>query len=374
MSDDKQDDRDHNETRRDLFKKGGVLALGAGVAGTVAAPALAGHDRPPPAGFFPKFFPRRRHHVDLELAGKFVVVTGASRGIGRATADAMMARGAVVIGTSRDVANVPNPPAFPLLDLDVSSETSIAAFVGALTSHPAFPGSVDILINNGARFIIGTAVPPPIAPDPLGYFMDATNLGMDTVYGGQVRLTTAMLPLMSAVYARIMFTCSIAGYTVGGSEPGEANGQSFFHAYYSAKRALLGYANNLRGFMRASGSHIQVSTVNPYFVSTGLSDGLNPVFTEPVDANGNSPFNPFLQQVLDGLRQAIAFGLPPELVAEAFVQLAEMAEPVPNVIAAARRGALATAGGNELIEDIGLEENAEGAVTLGVPGKRRGHR
>ena len=237
---DSHDDQPQRETRRNLFKKGGTLALGAGMAASMAAPALARHDGPDiRTQMFPKFYPRRRHSAELDLAGKFVVITGASRGIGRATADAMIAKGATVIGTSRDASSVPNSPAFPLLDLDVTSAASLTAFLGALTTHPQFPGSVDILINNSGRFVIGTAVPPTIAPDPLGFFMDATDLGMETVYGGHVRVTNAMLPLMSEVYARIMFTCSIAGYSVGGTELGESNGQSFFHAYYAGKRALL---------------------------------------------------------------------------------------------------------------------------------------
>ena len=123
--------------------------------------------------------------------------------------------------------------------------------------------------------------------------------------------------------------------------------------------------------MRSSGSHVQVSTVNPYLVATGLADGLNPVFTEPVDGNGNSPYNPFLQQVMDATRQAIQFGLPASLVADAFVQLAEASEPAPNVIVAATRRPLAVAGGNEVIEELSLGENDEGAVTLGVARRRR---
>jgi hypothetical protein len=47
---------------------------------------------------------------------------------------------------------------------------------------------------------------------------------------------------------------------------------------------------------------VVVSTVNPFIIDTPLPDGLNPIYTEPVDANGNSPFNPLMQQFLPQLR------------------------------------------------------------------------
>ena len=47
------------------------------------------------------------------LAGKLAVVTGASRGNGRAIGDALTERGVDVIGTSRNPATVPTPPSFP---------------------------------------------------------------------------------------------------------------------------------------------------------------------------------------------------------------------------------------------------------------------
>ena len=100
-------------------------------------------------------------------------------------------------------------------------------------------------------------------------------------------------------------------------------------------------------------------------INTGLIDGLNPVYTEPVDGAGNSPFNPVLQQVLDGTRLAFQFALPPALVGEAFGQLAQMADATPNVIAASPDEPLASAGANALIEQGYLAENLESAIPIG---------
>ncbi len=116
-----------------------------------------------------------------------------------------------------------------------------------------------------------------------------------------------------------------------------------------SSRALFADTNDLRGSLVTSGIYMQVFTLNLHFVATRFTDGTSPAFTEPVDASGNSPCNPLLQPMLDGLRQTIGCRQPRIIVADAFVQLAEMAEPLPNVIAAAPRGLLVVAGGNEMV-------------------------
>lgn len=377
-STDDHDDAEHSSaksglSRRDLIRVGG-LAAAAGVGGAIPMAAAAdGNRHRCRTTLFPKYFPRRRFTPQIDIAGKFAVITGASRGIGRATAEELVARGVTVIGTSRDVGNVPNPPtSFDLLDLDVTSDASVNAFVSALLAHPDYPGEVDILINNAARFVIGTIIPPPIAPDPTGFFLDQTELGMETVYRGHVRVTKRLLPHMPQVgYSRLLFTVSSAAYGTGGTEEGEALGQSFFNVYYSGKRALLAYANNLRAFLEVSGSATKVSTVNPYAINTALAEGLNPVYTEPVDASGNAPFNPFLQAVLDGTRVLLQHGLPASWVGETYAQLLSMSEPVPNVVVGSRQEPFATMGATEVIEGVALAENRQSAVRFGC--KHRPH-
>ncbi|MEM1435874.1 MAG: SDR family NAD(P)-dependent oxidoreductase [Pseudomonadota bacterium] len=317
----------------------------------------------------PVYFPRRRFRPQVELFGKLAVVTGASRGIGRATAEALIAKGVSVIGTSRDPASVANPPGFPLLPLDVSDPTSYQPFIGALVQQPAFlaRGSIDILINNAGRFIFGQIVPLP-PTDFVADYITNRELGVRTVYSGQVYLTTALLPLMSpSAYSRILFNCSIASYYNGST----VFGQSGLDTYFSAKAALRIYANNLDTTLRGSGSPIKVSTVNPYSINTALAEGLNPVYTQPVNAQGLSDTDPILNAGLAEIRAALANGLPPSLVAEAFVQLAEMEEPLQNVVAAGRRGTLAAQGSNELIEAQLLSENAVSAVPFVVRPRRR---
>src|SRR5436190_22585533 len=76
---------------------------------------------------------------------KRVFLTGASSGIGRAIADALLARGDEVWGTSRNLERLPKVPQFHPVRLDLSDPRSVEeAFNGAL----ADAGHFDVLINN----------------------------------------------------------------------------------------------------------------------------------------------------------------------------------------------------------------------------------
>lgn len=359
-------------SRRKFLRTATVGAAAVAASGSLAAQAGGngkGKKKGQSVDVAPVYFPRRRFKRDVELFGKLAIITGASRGIGRATAEALIAKGVDVIGTSRDPQNVPNPPSFPLLPLDISDPATIEPFIGALFQQPAFQmrGSVDILINNASRFVFGQIVPFP-PTDFVNDFIVNRELATRTVYSGHVYFTTAMLPFMSqSAYSRILYTCSIVSYVNGST----IFGQSGLEPYYSAKSALRIYANNLDTTFRGSGSPIKVSTVNPYTINTPLAEGLNPIFTQPVNAQGLSDTDPVFNAGVEQVRLALANGLPASLVADAFVQLAEMEDPLQNVVAARRRGPLAVAGGNESLEAQLLAENAVSAVPF-VPKLGRG--
>src|ERR1700749_1419299 len=73
------------------------------------------------------------------------LVTGASSGIGKATAALLVERGYTVIGTSRDPASVTDPvPGVSFVPLDLTSDASIDALA-------ATRSSVDVLVNNAGE-------------------------------------------------------------------------------------------------------------------------------------------------------------------------------------------------------------------------------
>src|SRR5262245_44867187 len=107
--------------RRDLLKIPAALA-----AGSLAVPLLGGASTARAAeqagavSIAPNYYPLGDYEPEIDLRGKLAVITGASRGIGRAIGETLAKLGAAVIGTSRKPKQVPNPPAFPLLELDIT--------------------------------------------------------------------------------------------------------------------------------------------------------------------------------------------------------------------------------------------------------------
>jgi NAD(P)-dependent dehydrogenase (short-subunit alcohol dehydrogenase family) len=160
-----------------------------------------------------------------------------------------------VIGTSRNPARVPNPPAFPLLALDIANPLSVLAFAKALQSNPRFlrRGRVDILANSAGRVVLGEIIPSP--PTDFAFYLAQRQPGLQTVYFGHVMMTNVMLPLMPQQdYSRVIFTVSIASYLTGATVASESGED----AYSSAKAALRGYANNLDTVLRSGGSSIEL--------------------------------------------------------------------------------------------------------------------
>lgn len=336
------------------------LALAAGAAPLLGSSQARADKKNDAASIEPNYFPLDHFKPQIKLRGKLAVITGASRGIGRAIGEALHALDVGVIGTSRNPAAVADPPDFPLLPLEITDSKSVALFVAQLAAHPLFldrdQPQVDILVNNAGRYVIG-----PIVPPGAGFqsYLAQRDLGVRTVYSGHVTVTNALLPLMSQqAYSRIVFIVSISGYMSAALLPAG----SYQDVYASAKAALRGYANNLDGALNFSGSSIRVSTVSPYFVNTAILSQQNPIYTQPVNSEGNSDGDANFNAALAALRALTANGLPPSMVGEACTQLLRMREPAQNVVVASPHGPLAERGANDLIESEIVAENLVSAV------------
>jgi 3-oxoacyl-[acyl-carrier protein] reductase len=83
------------------------------------------------------------------LSGKSALVTGAARGIGRATALMLSEQGAAVIGLDR----LPSPAPFEILPCDIADEASVIEAVGAASRKL---GGIDIVVNNAGMMIEST--------------------------------------------------------------------------------------------------------------------------------------------------------------------------------------------------------------------------
>src|SRR3954451_15788703 len=283
-------------SRRHLLQGSIAASAAAVLAGGFASPAIAAGG---PVALAPLYYPKDPAPVAaVDIAGTLAVVTGASRGNGRAIGEALANANVDVIGTSRNPKGVPNPPGFPLLPLDVADPVSVSGFPARVAGSPLgrkHHGVVNILANNAGRFVLGGIV--PASGTTLAFYTTQRDLGVRTLYSGHVMLTNVMLPLLPKTgYSRIIFTASVASYYTGATIP-EATA---LDTYAASKAALRTYAANLGTAL--SGSSIRVSTVNPYVMNTALAEHPNPIYTQPVNSSGLSPTDTAFNDGLGKLR------------------------------------------------------------------------
>ncbi|MGI9185327.1 MAG: SDR family oxidoreductase [Solirubrobacteraceae bacterium] len=190
------------------------------------------------------------------LAGKVVAITGGARGIGRATAAALIIQGArVAIGDIE--AELAAQTAQELgggtigLALDVTDRASFARF---LTDTESQLGPLDVLINNAGIMPIGPFVEET---DRTAERMIDVNLN-GVIYGSKLALQR-FLPRGSGHLVNIASVAGKAGF------PGGAT-------YCATKHAVVGLSEAIRAEVRPT--DIEVSIVMPVVVNTELGSGL----------------------------------------------------------------------------------------------------
>jgi NAD(P)-dependent dehydrogenase (short-subunit alcohol dehydrogenase family) len=115
-----------------------------------------------------------------DVSGLTVLVTGATSGLGRETASVLVAGGARVLATGRDVSRL--PPGVEPVELDLASQASVREAAAGIT------GPIDVLINNAG--VMGT---PPT------YTVDGFELQIATNHLGPAALTWLLLPQVGRV-------------------------------------------------------------------------------------------------------------------------------------------------------------------------------
>ncbi len=231
------------------------------------------------------------------------LVTGATSGIGRATAKRLVERGHRVVGTSRAPSRI---PAADRLDgvlyreLDLRDMGSIDGLLGALHSEGV---KVDILVNNAGESQSG-----PLEEIPLGALQRVMNVNVL----GPVHLTQRLLPGMrQRGYGRVVMVGSmLASFPL-----------AYRSSYVASKAALKGFATAARYEMAPYG--VWLTTVEPGSVKTGISQRRTKYISDT--SPHARPFKKMLK-VLDGNeREGITAGR----VARTILEAIEDDEPAP---------------------------------------------
>ena len=185
------------------------------------------------------------------MNNKIALVTGASSGIGAATAQRLAQAGYTVYGTSRRGAQA-DAVGHAMLALDVTSDASVAAAVAEVMQRE---GRIDLLVNNA-----GFGVAPAGAEESS---MAQAQAIFDTNFHGVVRMTLAVLPHMRAQGGgRILNIGSVVGFL-----------PMPYGALYSAtKHAIEGYTESLDHEVRGWG--IRASVIEPAYTNTTFEANL----------------------------------------------------------------------------------------------------
>jgi NAD(P)-dependent dehydrogenase (short-subunit alcohol dehydrogenase family) len=227
-----------------------------------------------------------------------VLITGASTGIGRATALGLAASGWTVLAGVRKAADgealsaAGGERVLPL-ELDVTDQAQIEGAVKRVGELA--PSGLDALVNNAG---IGFGGPLELLP------VDDLRSQFEVNVIGPVALTQALLPALRRARGRIVFVSSVGGRVAMG----------FTAPYAASKHAIEAIGDALRVELRSS--HVQVALIEPGSVATPIwdkgraqGDGLS-VPAELTAQYGHVPAA--MNKVLEDTERR---GIPPEQVA-----------------------------------------------------------
>jgi short-subunit dehydrogenase len=190
----------------------------------------------------------------MDIANRRILITGASRGLGRTLAFAFVAAGALEVFAgarkredieklTRDAAAA-GAPIMPIR-LDVTNEDDISAVAGL--------GFVDILINNAGVAGYG---------DPVQMNFESASDEMNVNYFGALRMVRALAPAMIERGEGMIVNVATAFAKVN---------LPLIGTYCASKAALLSLGQALRAYLSDKG--VRVMTVMPTTIDTDMSRG-----------------------------------------------------------------------------------------------------
>ena len=227
-----------------------------------------------------------------------VLITGASSGVGQATARLLAQRGYKVFGTSRNPATAESIPTVEMLPLDVRTDASVHACVEAVSRRG---GRLDVLINNAGFELAGAL--EELSPQE-------AEAQFETNFFGVVRMINAVLPSMRQQKGgRIVNVGSLSGLSA----------IPFLGIYSASKFALEGYTEALRHELKPFNIH--VSLTEAAFLKTSMMNH------RQTAANRMTDYDTWRQRALNAIRGYEERGPGPEVVAEKLLEIISSTNP-----------------------------------------------
>ena len=234
---------------------------------------------------------------------KNVLVTGASAGIGQATAIRLAQQGYAVYGAARRVENMQQLRSYGIkpIALDVTQEESIVACINQILAEA---GSIDVLVNNAGFGSYGAIEDVTMAD--ARYQLEVNVLGA-------MRLTQLVLPTMRENgYGKIVNVSSIGGkiaFPLGGW-------------YHASKFALEALSDSLRNEVREFG--IDVIVIEPGAIKSEWS-GI--AFDSLQKVSGDTAYKALATKVYNSFTKISGSASEPLVVAETIVKALASKKP-----------------------------------------------
>ena len=218
------------------------------------------------------------------LTQKVVLVTGASSGMGKDFAKALLSQGMIVYAAARRIERMSDLAELGAIavQMDITKEEDIQAAVNKIQTEQ---GGVDVLINNAGFGLYGAMEDTTI--DDARYQFEVNLFGL-------ARLTQLLLPEMRKKKAGMIFNISSMGgkvYTPLGSW------------YHATKHALEGWSDCLR--IELAPFNIDVVIIEPGAIKTEFSD----VMVDPMlKRSGSTAYGPMAQSLVKATKASYEAG------------------------------------------------------------------
>jgi len=216
---------------------------------------------------------------------KVILITGASSGIGKASAEYLTQQGHTVFGTSRYPGSYPNPDGYTMLQMDVTEIESIEIAVNRIIQDK---GKIDVLINNAGFGFAGAFEDTSIS---------TTKEQFETNFFGTVRLIKSVLPIMHKQDSGLIINISSIGGLIG---------LPYQSMYSASKFAIEGLTESL--YKELHSTKINVTMVEPGDFRTS--------FTEKREISKNTNQSDAFQNTLKIIENDENNGQDPTIIAQ----------------------------------------------------------